>query len=384
MAPTGCGSSRRRRCRWRTARRRTPPRHPSRRSSRPRSVARFHGLRVVSKTGLWPTPAVAELRHVGLADDDGAGVLQPLDDDVVLVRHEVVVESATPSTVRMPLVATRSLMPIGTPASGPGSSPAASLRVDRLGRSARHVGRRRAEGVDVRLEHLHPAQRRLGHLDGRELLGPRPCAARSTASMRADLVIRWRTGMACCASLTLAGPFAVSAVRRSDRRRDGPTCRSAAAACLGRRRRWPIGQRPWKRQASGSGSIGLRRAAVQPRCCIAAAGRHRGSRRSARAYRDGAGRRTARPSRRRLDHLAEIHHDHPLAEQAHHVQVVATRRDSSCRAASRRSASSRRITACTDTSSAEVGSSRTSSLGSTAMARAMPTRARWPPESWCG
>ena len=32
-----------------------------------------------------------------------------------------------PITVRMSLVATRSLMPIGTPASGPGSSPAAIL-----------------------------------------------------------------------------------------------------------------------------------------------------------------------------------------------------------------------------------------------------------------
>ena len=36
--------------------------------------------------------AVAELRHIGLADDDGARFLQPLDDDVVLVRREVLVE----------------------------------------------------------------------------------------------------------------------------------------------------------------------------------------------------------------------------------------------------------------------------------------------------
>ncbi|MOA44538.1 hypothetical protein D3C78_1668330 [compost metagenome] len=38
---------------------------------------------------------------------------------------------------------------------------------------------------------------------------------------------------------------------------------------------------------------------------------------------------------------------------------------------------------CTDTSSAETASSHTSSLGLSAMARAMPIRWRWPPEnSW--
>ena len=52
---------------------------------------------------------------------------------------------------------------------------------------------------------------------------------------------------------------------------------------------------------------------------------------------------------------------------------------------SRRNRSSRsRMTACTETSSAAVGSSRISSRGRSAMARAMPTRAFWPPESWCG
>ena len=39
---------------------------------------------------------------------------------------------------------------------------------------------------------------------------------------------------------------------------------------------------------------------------------------------------------------------------------------------------------CTETSSADSGSSRTMISGSTASARAMPTRWRCPPESWCG
>ena len=43
-----------------------------------------------------------------------------------------------------------------------------------------------------------------------------------------------------------------------------------------------------------------------------------------------------------------------------------------------------RTAACTDTSSEAVGSSRTRSFGSAMRARAMPTRACWPPESWCG
>ncbi|EAU48510.1 hypothetical protein R2601_03018 [Salipiger bermudensis HTCC2601] len=40
--------------------------------------------------------------------------------------------------------------------------------------------------------------------------------------------------------------------------------------------------------------------------------------------------------------------------------------------------------ACTETSSAEVGSSRNSTSGSRISARAIATRWRWPPESWCG
>ena len=51
---------------------------------------------------------------------------------------------------------------------------------------------------------------------------------------------------------------------------------------------------------------------------------------------------------------------------------------------SRRSRISLRISACTVTSSAVVGSSAISSLGSSASAWAIIARCRWPPESWCG
>ena len=40
--------------------------------------------------------------------------------------------------------------------------------------------------------------------------------------------------------------------------------------------------------------------------------------------------------------------------------------------------------ACTETSSAEVGSSQTRNSGCVASARAIEMRWRWPPENWCG
>ena len=43
-----------------------------------------------------------------------------------------------------------------------------------------------------------------------------------------------------------------------------------------------------------------------------------------------------------------------------------------------------RTCACTETSSAEVGSSQTRNSGSVASARAIEMRWRWPPENWCG
>ena len=51
---------------------------------------------------------------------------------------------------------------------------------------------------------------------------------------------------------------------------------------------------------------------------------------------------------------------------------------------SRSSASRFSTVACTDTSSAETGSSATRTSGSRARARAIATRWRWPPENWPG
>ena len=51
--------------------------------------SRFHGFRVIPKSGLSVDALVAELRRGGLAEDDAARALQPLDDDGVLLRDMV-------------------------------------------------------------------------------------------------------------------------------------------------------------------------------------------------------------------------------------------------------------------------------------------------------
>ncbi len=72
-----------------------------------------------------------------------------------------------------------------------------------------------------------------------------------------------------------------------------------------------------------------------------------------------------------------------MAEGAHDLEVVRdeeiARPFSSCSLRSRSM-----IWACTDRSSAEVGSSSRMNSGSSAMARAIAMRWRWPPENSCG
>ncbi len=109
--------------------------------------------------------AVAEFRHVGFADDDCTGVLQPLDHDVVLIRHEVPVERRTHHG--QDVLGGDEILDSDRHARQQAGIPAGrDLGVDRGGRGARHVGRRRAEGMDVRLEFLHAAQNGLGDLGG--------------------------------------------------------------------------------------------------------------------------------------------------------------------------------------------------------------------------
>lgn len=90
-----------------------------------------------------------------------------------------------------------------------------------------------------------------------------------------------------------------------------------------------------------------------------------------------------RPGGAAFDHAAQVHDQHVLAEMFHDGKVV---RDEQARQAARTLKSWSRFTicACTETSSALTGSSQTSSRGSTASARAIPIRCRWPPLSSCG
>ena len=97
-------------------------------------------------------------------------------------------------------------------------------------------------------------------------------------------------------------------------------------------------------------------------------------------------RRLADDARRRaaLDDAAVAHHDDVVDHAGHEGDVVADEDRAPCRPRRRAGASSSMISACTVTSSAVVGSSAISSAGRQASAMAMPTRWRWPPESWCG
>ena len=102
----------------------------------------------------------------------------------------------------------------------------------------------------------------------------------------------------------------------------------------------------------------------------------------------GIGRlRRARGERRRrhlLDAAAELHHQQPLAHMRDDGEVVADE-DIGQPALLRAAPASRFSTsAWIETSSAEVGSSSSRIVGSSTSARAIATRWRWPPESWCG
>jgi hypothetical protein len=86
-----------------------------------------------------------------------------------------------------------------------------------------------------------------------------------------------------------------------------------------------------------------------------------------------------------LDYLAEIHDGDPIGDGPDHAEIV---RDNDIGEVSALSClslvSSPRMRACTETSSADVGSSSTRTGGSSASARAMFTRCFWPPLSDAG
>ena len=54
--------------------------------------AGFHGLRVAPNKRIDGVGAGREFRRIGLAEDDGAGLAQPLDRGGILVGHEILVE----------------------------------------------------------------------------------------------------------------------------------------------------------------------------------------------------------------------------------------------------------------------------------------------------
>ena len=95
----------------------------------------------------------------------------------------------------------------------------------------------------------------------------------------------------------------------------GPTARSAGASRA--QRSSPRGQRPWKRQTCGGGSIGLATSPDEPDARPLPR-----DRRHQRLRVRMLGRAEHLLRRADLDQLAEVHHRHAVGQQAHHVEVV--------------------------------------------------------------
>ena len=84
-----------------------------------------------------------------------------------------------------------------------------------------------------------------------------------------------------------------------------------------------------------------------------------------------------------LDDAAEIHDGDPLAEMAHDGEIVGDEEVGELEALAQ---ILEQVTICAwiETSRADTASSQTMNSGSSASARAMPTRWRWPPDISCG
>ena len=113
-----------------------------------------------------PDAAVAKLRNIGLAKDDGARRLEPLDADVVLVRHKVAIPGRT--HYRQNVFGGDKVLDADRHARERTRILArGNLGVDGACRGERDFWRRRAECVDVRFKRVHAAKRRFCHLSRR-------------------------------------------------------------------------------------------------------------------------------------------------------------------------------------------------------------------------
>src|ERR1700691_934892 len=175
-------------------------------------------------------------------------------------------------TVKISLVATRSLIPIGTPASGPGSSPAAILA------STTVAAARATSGVGVQNAWM---------CDSSFSMRRRTASATSTADSVLFLTrAATETASMRQISLSVLMYFLQLAKERSGRRRNGLGRRHEAEASPWRRDRrfWGSGRRSGKHSSRDrSGSSGCRGAAD----ALLTAALDRGSRRPTLAHKGG-------------------------------------------------------------------------------------------------
>ena len=242
-------------------------------------------------------------------------------------------------------------------------------RAGRLGRAVDRVLVGVADAARVQAhQHLAGAGRgelELGHLSG----------APTRSSTAARVITRRPAPRAGAPAAPRAGCGSASGGRARPR--------PAAARLVSQISPSLRGQRVWNTQPDGGfAALGISPCSRirWPLVALDASARPRAAPRC----RGGAAPAKTRLGRAHLHQPAEVEHRDPVGQVADDAEVVGDEQVGDVRSSRCRSASRLRIAACTDTSSAEVGSSQTTSRGSPAKARAMATRCLSPPESCDG
>ena len=152
------------------------------RSTRARAGAAGRALQVPRvagrlEHGVVACPAVAELRHVGLAQDDRARIPQTLDHHVVLLGHEILVGDRAGDGGEV-LGADEVLDPDRDARERAWVLARRDPGIHFAGGGAGVVGRRRAEGVEMGFHLLHVGDDRVRDFDCRKLPGTHPRSQR--------------------------------------------------------------------------------------------------------------------------------------------------------------------------------------------------------------
>ena len=247
-----------------------------------------------------PDAAVAELRDIGLAKDKAPAALnrstQISSSSGTKPRYQ-----GEPITVRMSLVATRSLMPIGRPRRNRVLA-RRNLGVDRACRRERYFWRRGAKCMDMRSS-----------------VSMRRSAAFATSVADSFLDLTMRRDRDCVGATDFVVGIQDSSLRQDDRRRRGLiTVRSSGMTRL---QISALSRSGCKSGRCADQDRWARRVAIKARPGHASAGRVRnGANERGRVGMAGVG--EERLGRADFDDLPQIHHRNARTEKSHDIEVV--------------------------------------------------------------